>query len=312
MLLAGGFILMLLGVLLILKSFWVAIILLFAGAILFQKGLDASEKESNPQADQNLSTGTITQEEELENTALNAVQESKERDAYLRLNIPFPESAKNITSDPLRTAKRWGITSKTIYKNCPLVYKYPNIPVTQVDRDMLRRMVIAKEYEMTVVLAEDGSVDLYRGEICIARLVEKVEMCKDWFRKGEPIRCEFASFNEGAEKVALFFYRNEEEALKNYKCDIVRLTSCFSNSKQEVIYFLEKGEKLFIDTDDNDKPYLRNIDYAPIGNLAAKYNQAYEDDLIRGIYFDHSEKKESEDFDKDDKEIPYVRVYISE
>ena len=241
-------------------------------------------------------------------------QDEKERETYARLNLEYCNSYKNVTNDPLVTAMRLGASSCTIFQNCPLVYKYHNISVKNVDRNMLRRMVIAKEYEVTLSISDSDDIDVYRGEYCICQLGDKVEMCRDWLKKGFPVRCEFVSFQQNAEKVALFFYRDEEGKLKNNKCDIVKLTSCFSSQKQEAISFLEKGEKLFIDTDDNDKPYLRNIDYEPIGNLPTKYNRAYEDDLIGGIYFDHCEPKEGEFdlYDEDRKEIPFVKVYLSE
>ena len=241
-------------------------------------------------------------------------QDEKERETYARLNLEYCNSYKNITNDPLVTAMRWGASSLTIFQNCPLVYKYHNISVKHVDRNMLRRMVIAKEYEVTLSISDSDDIDIYRGEYRIGQLGDKIEMCRDWLKKGFPVRCEFVSFQQNAEKVALFFYRDEESKLENHKCDIVKLTSCFSSQKQEAISFLEKGEKLFIDTDDNDKPYLRNIDHEPIGNLPAKYNRAYEDDLISGIYFDHCEPKEGEFdlYDEDRKEIPFVRIYLSE
>ncbi len=240
--------------------------------------------------------------------------DEKECAIYAKLDLKYLSSYKDITPDPLLTAVRWGTSSCSIYQNCPLVYKYTNISVKNVDRNMLRRMVLAKEYEVTLSITVSGHIDIYRGKCRIGQLNDKTEMCKDWIQKGDPIRCEFVSFNQGEEKVALFFYRDEESKLENHKCNIVRLTNYFSNQKQEVVSFLEKGEKLFIDTDDNDKPYLRNIDHEPIGNLPEKYNRAYEDDLISGIYFDHCEPKDGdlEFYDEDRKEIPFVRIYLSE
>lgn len=323
------------------ESFWIVILTVIGGVIAFhfyfkkkkekEQEKKIKEKISNSQQQMPQSSASaITKQPHASYTppvkhteqTLNKVteihkqieQDENERETYARLNLEYCNSYKNITNDPLVTAMRWGASSRTIFQNCPLVYKYHNISVKQVDRNMLRRMVIAKEYEVTLSVSDSDDIDIYRGEYCIGQLGDKIDMCRDWLKKGFPVRCEFVSFQQNAEKVALFFYRDEESKLENHKCSIVKLTSCFSSQKQEAISFLEKGEKLFIDTDDNDKPYLRNIDYEPLGNLPAKYNRAYEDDLISGIYFDHCEPKEGEFdlYDEERKEIPFVRIYLSE
>lgn len=215
-------------------------------------------------------------------------------------------------SDVLNTFKRYAVTAPSIYQGCPMVYMYPNISVSNVNKDCLRTMVNRKDFEVVLYKGDLGEIFIKKYGITIAKLEDKAEMCSDWIDKGLPLICQFAAFQNGKEKVALFFYKDQESALANNKCDIVKLASCMSAEKQEIIAFLEKGQKLFIELDDNNKPYVRDIEYNPIGRLPAKYQRLYEEELICGIFFDHSEKKVSEDLDEDDKEIPFVRIYLDE
>lgn len=207
---------------------------------------------------------------------------------------------------------RYGITAPPIYQECPMVYRFPNVSVSNVNRSLLSSLVQSKNFKVTLYADENGDVLLKADNCTVAKLEDRVQMCIDWLHKGFPVICEFAVFAQGKEKVALFFYKNEEHNLVNNRCEVAKLTSCMSASKQETIAFLEKGQKLFIELDDNNKPYVRDIEYNPIGNLPAKYNKLYEDDMIIGVFFDHTETKVSEDFDKEDKEIPFVRIYLAQ
>lgn len=219
---------------------------------------------------------------------------------------PVSRSYTPTATDPLNTFVRYSVFAPSLVDNLPMVYKYPNISVSDVNRECLREMVQQKDFEASLSKGEHGEVFLKRNGNIIAKLEDKVEMCIDWITKGLPVFCQFVAFQAGKEKVALFFYKDQESALSNNKHDIVKLTACMSSEKQETIAFLENGQNLFIDIDDNDKPYVRDIDYQPIGNLPAKYARLYEEDAICGIFFDHSETKE------DDKEIPFVRIYLEQ
>lgn len=197
-----------------------------------------------------------------------------------------------------------------VHDGCAMVYRYPNTSVTDVDRDVLYDMVATKTYRVTVSVESNGDVLLHSGEKVVAKLADRVQMCKDWIKKGRPLICEFVAFKKGTEKVALFFYRSEADEMSDHTFDTIKLTSCMSVMKQEAICCLVPGQKLFVELDDNDKPYVRDIEYNPLGKLPAKYNRLYEEEALLGLYFDHTEKVEAEDLDGDDKEIPYVRIYV--
>lgn len=206
---------------------------------------------------------------------------------------------------------RGDILVSDIHGDCVLVYRYPNVSVSDVNRDIMKDMHQKKSYRLELSVSDSGEVLATRDGVPVAKIEDQVQMCIDWIKKQQPIICEFAYFAEGKEKVALFFYRNEAARMEGNPFEIVKLTGCFSADEQETIAFLEKGQKLFIETDDNDKPYVRDIWYNPIGRLPAKINRLYEDDGIRGLYFDHLETKEAEGFDEEDKYIPYIKVFFS-
>ena len=233
------------------------------------------------------------------------------RIATLSFNDSPPKKiTKEMQIDPLETARRGSIYAHDVFNGCSMVYRYPNVSVSNVNRDVLRKMVVNKDYGVTLVISDTGDVLAMKDGDIVAKIEDKAQMCKDWMNKNRPLVCEFVVFKKESERIALFFYRSETEEMEGYSCENAKLTSCMSASKQESIACLEEGQRLFVEMDDNEKPYVRDICYNPIGRLPAKYNRLYENDQVRGIYFDHSEIVEAEDCDKEDKEIPYVRVYI--
>lgn len=213
-------------------------------------------------------------------------------------------------SQPDEIPARGNIYAGAMNGDCALVYRYPNVSVSDVNRSIMKDMHQQNDYRMDLSISESGEVLALKGGQAVAKIEDQAQMCIDWIRKQQPVICEFAYFTEGKEKVALFFYRNEAAKMEGHQSQVVKLTGCFSEEKQETIAFLEKGQKLFVELDDNDKPYVRDIWYNPIGRLPAKINRLHEEERILGLYFDHSETKESEDFEKEDREIPYIKIYF--
>ena len=291
-----GFLLILSGFVTIFKEFFVALLLIVGGTILFQCGINkvAAEKREKEEQDRIARRKAIFAAHNSTSTSSTAPQRS------------------SVSPSILDSFTRYGTSAPNVYMGFPMVYRYPNVPVSDVNRTVLSTMVTAKTFDVTLIKGATGEIFLQQDNRTVAKLEDKIQMSADWLEKGFPVRCEFVAFAPGKEKVALFFYKDLESSLKDNKCEIIKLTSYLSASKQETISLLENGEKLFIDSDDNDKPYLRDIQYHPIGNLPAKYAKLYEDDAILGVFFDHTDKKESDNYEQDDKYIPYVRVYISE
>lgn len=211
-------------------------------------------------------------------------------------------------SDPLDNFHRGLIYAKPIYMDCPIVYKYRNVSVENVDRDILRRIASTEDYQVDVAISDDDHVILKSNNDVVATLLEKSDMCKDWINRNDPVICEFVAFKSGAEKVALYFYKDEQSKFSACNSEVIKLTSFMSSSKQETISCLSSGEKLFVEFDDNGKQYLKDIDNYPVGNLPAKYAKLYDNGEICGIYFDHSDSVENDNGDQ--REIPFVKVYF--
>ena len=214
-----------------------------------------------------------------------------------------------VASDKASSFVRYAFSAPPVHQGCPMVYRYTNIPVSNVNRFRLEVIIDLKKFDLTPTKDEFGNILLKMDGNIVARLDDKIDICRDWLDKGLPMICEFSEFAVGKERVALFFYKDVESNLAGNSREIVRLTSCLSPSKQEAISCLEEGQVLFIEYGDDGKPYVRDIEYNPIGALPSKYTKMYDDGLVSGLFFDHTEAKESDDFESDDKQIPYVRIY---
>lgn len=197
---------------------------------------------------------------------------------------------------------------KGIYQGLPAVYWYPNTRVSNVNQEELLQIAESRSFVVQPAFSEAGVLIVTKDGKYVAEITERQSILKDWIFEGLPIVCEFTSLRQGKEAISIALYRDDEKRLSSNHFEITKLISCMSEEKQEIIYDLEKGQKLFIETDDNDKPYIRDIQNNPIGNLPAKYANAYIEDEIAGVFFDHTEKIENAN--GEEKEIPYVKVYF--
>lgn len=188
------------------------------------------------------------------------------------------------------------------------VYSYIKTPVTAVNRDVLFLMYHENSFKVTPTLSSDGSIWLYSelNNACVAKLDGRIEMCKDWIRRGDAIRCEFTGFKAGQEHVVLAFYRNEYDRLKKYKSVIVKLVSDRSEYAQGSIPLMVSGEKLSCTEDESIEGkvnVLDNCDEA-IGRLPKKYSDIFNSDGFAGIFFDHADEDDNYNF------VPYVRIFL--
>lgn len=231
-----------------------------------------------------------------------------EREAFLSALKKRQEEENEFAKDPLNTISHHGLVVKGIYQGLPAVYWYPNTHVSNVDRDMLRKIADTGNFVVELSLSEDKKIYVMKDGAIVGCVEEKQNILKDWISRGLPMVCEFTAFRQGKEAVSIALYRDDEKRLSDKQFVVTKLTSCMSEDKQEIIWFLEKGQKLFLEVDDNDKPYIRDIQNNAIGNLPSKYKDAYFEDAIAGVFFDHSEK--SENANGDEKDIPYVKIYF--
>lgn len=224
----------------------------------------------------------------------------------------FPMKADEKRASEIRrmeySTRHW-FTPPAVLDGCVMVYRYPNVSVKIHARHLLEELFIAEEFRVELQISESNDVIIKSKFGIIGTVLEKDQIIKDWKKRGDPMICEFVTFASGQESIALFLYRDDESRFLDREKHIVKLTSCMSASKQEAIECLTKNEKLFIDLDDYDKLYVKDISNYPIGNLPAKYKKLYDAGTIDAVYFDHSEIIENDS--GIEKEIPFVRIYTS-
>ena len=193
---------------------------------------------------------------------------------------------------------------KMVIGDCVAVYSYPQLSVTKVDQGVLKYMCENKLYNVTPAIHSDGNIALIHDGAVVALLNEREEMCRDWIKRGDPIQCQFVSFQSGHERVAMAFYRNEQARLANHKSTVIKLTRYSSADKQDAICCLSDGEKLMCCEDiDSDRICVYSLSHNEIGFLPTKYQDDFEE--FAGVFFDHSEKSPD-----GDKEVPFVKIYF--
>lgn len=199
-----------------------------------------------------------------------------------------------------------GTLRQPIFNGCPQLYGYVGVSVSSVDCRTLQNIVISKSYDLIAELCPDGSVALNHDGEYVCKLAERVDMCADWLRRGDPIRCEMTGFKPGREHVVLCFYRDEEKRLSYRESVIVKLTSYTSEYKQDNIQNLKPGEKLTCSEDDYNDDKVNVLDWCsePIGRLSKKYADRFFDEGFAGVFFDHADE------DAEGRLVPYVKIYF--
>lgn len=200
--------------------------------------------------------------------------------------------------------------SKWIYPkvidDCSIEYWYPSLPVSNVDRDKLREMLIAKKHQPQIEISQDGRVFLTYVGAMVAILQDKQDMCTDWLKKNLPLVCQFSSFEKNNEKVALAFYKDSRQRYDDYNTAVVELTAFNNEDAQFTISEMESTERLKVDKYEG---FVMDIYNNEIGKLPAKYRRLCEDDAVKAIYFDHYEVSLNKDFE--DIYIPFVKIYYN-
>lgn len=191
-----------------------------------------------------------------------------------------------------------------VIDNQVAVYSYPNVYVRNVDYGVLKYMCDNQKFNVMPIVNSDGQIALHYDGAIVGFLNEKEAMCKDWIERGDAIHCEFVSFRPGFECVTVIFYRDEHTRLSSRDSIVTKLTRFSSVGIQDSICCLSDGEKLRCCEDfDSDRICVYNLRNNLIGYLPRQFEEQFED--FAGIFFDHSERSESGDY-----EIPYVRIYL--
>lgn len=214
----------------------------------------------------------------------------------------FPSEELPVDLDSMRDRY-----SRKVFKigDCIEVYCYTRVPIVDVYREELANMVACESYNLAPVLTYNGSIALLHDGVVVAHLGDRLQMCKDWMKRGDPIRCEVTGFRTGSEHVVLAFYRNEEARLSAHESFIVKLTSYSSGEKQDTICGTMPMEKLVCEEDceADGKVNVTDTAGAPLGRLPKKYADMFFDDGFAGIFFDHYNEND------EGKLIPFVKIY---
>lgn len=211
--------------------------------------------------------------------------------------------------DPLDIERGTKYIYPKVVDDCSIAYWYPSVPVTVMNRDKLREMVVAKlSYESvyaSVELTADGNIALSSDGIIIAYLLDRQQMCQDWLNKQLPLRCCFSSFKKGEETVALAFYRDDRRKYSDCKTVVVKLTAYKDEDTQFTVSEMKGLERLKVDEFEG---LVLDIYSSEIGKLPAKYRRICEDDSIEAVYFDHFDILEDDEGEK--VYVPYVKIYF--
>lgn len=199
-----------------------------------------------------------------------------------------------------------GTLRQPVMNGCAELYAYTRVPVSDVDHHILQNMVINESYALTPELCADGSVSLMHASKYVAKLAERVDMCADWLRRNDPIRCEMTGFQTGKEHIVLAFYRDEAARLGNHDSVVIKLTSYSADYKQDGIRSLKAGEKLTCAEDDYTDDKVNVLDWCSesIGRLPKKYADKFLNEGFAGIFFDHADE------DAEGRLVPYVKIYL--
>jgi len=216
--------------------------------------------------------------------------------------------------DPLDVERETKYIYPKVVDDCSIVYWYPSVPVANVNREKLRNLVSVKKssldaVDVSVELAPDGDIVLLHDGVMMGKVMDRQKMCADWLNKKLLLRCVFSCYKDGAETVALAFYRNDLLKYSSAKYVIVKLTSFRSEDAQFCISSMKGPEKLNIHSGSGRK--ILDIYGETIGNLPKKYQDLYDEDGIDAVYFDHFDTVEDDDMDEAIY-VPYVKLYLSE
>ena len=216
-----------------------------------------------------------------------------------------PLTSNSPVSDLSAVSDRWS-TRVPVIQGCPQIYGYNKVPVVNVDPDILRLMLSDNLYSLELTLCSDGSVALLYNANYVGKLAKRIDICADWLKRGDPIRCEMTGFKPGNEHVTLCFYRDEATRLKDHETAIVKLTTYAATAKQECIEILKPGEALICREDCGSDCKVDVLDYSgdPIGRLPKKFATLFLDKGLSAIFFDHVEKDEM------GRLVPYVKIYV--
>lgn len=230
---------------------------------------------------------------------------------------------EQVSNDQKRMSKINGISTNPTYCSAPgsfedlnipaksgssiCVYRYWFLQVDPIDEATFYSLYCSgNEYNLLPTIRDNGDVILTYEGADVCKLLDKREMVSDWMARSDIIIFRISVCSPDKYGVAVAFYRDEEERLKDKPNKIIKLTNYASEAKQDAIACCYDGQKLVCyEDDDGKRVYVSDFfSSSVIGYLPAKYAEMYLDSGFVGIFFDHSETDEERE-----REIPFVKIY---
>lgn len=242
------------------------------------------------------------QKEELQLAEERRLQEEKKQREYEE-----QQKVYNSPSAKLDRIKLPRLDWPVMLNGVPKVYHYA-FSVICVDRQSLYEAVKNGDYRADLAMTADGKIDVTSNGLRLGRLMSPTTILADWLERGDPILCQFTVLRKGEEHLGISLFRDDESRLSCCESATAKLTAFTTDTRQCNIGCLEPGQKLFVEIDDNDKPYVRDINFRDVGKLPAKYLRMHEEGTLKGMFFDRTEQVENSNGEIND--APFVRFYF--
>lgn len=183
----------------------------------------------------------------------------------------------------------------------PLIYNY-RVKITVTDEDCLRRHHAEKDWSFTPKDI-NGDIHLFLGNDDIGILVDRVDMLRDWLRRGDPFLLCFENLSEENGCFGhIAFYRDKRKGNEWREQTVVSLISYKSGEKQEVIEYLNEGDEVQIEEEDDDNVIITSNDEM-IGKLPKKYVRRCVEEGVHSAFIEKLE------YDEGGKMQPFIRIY---
>ena len=195
--------------------------------------------------------------------------------------------------------------------DCLRLYQYFNLRAVPSDNavSIAKTMQAANKWTFDA-REEDGSIVLYFDGQFFGKLLDRVDMVKDWMHCGDPLIIGLKNIKDDDGQIVCIvfavFYRDEQKRMAWRENEVVKLVKTANNEAQEKLECVQNGDLCELrddyDTNNND---IGVVDVGgEIGQLPKKQAERFCTERCAGAFVDHV------DFDDDtEKYIPYIKIY---
>ena len=183
----------------------------------------------------------------------------------------------------------------------PIRYVYTRyiVPIAGVN---VEKTVLGDSEKEVDIRSNGTNIELLYNGMVFGTITdeEKAKMVSDWYKKGLP--CNAILLAPG-DRVNLRFYKDKRIGNEYRTQDVIQLLNYKSEEKQDTITFLENGDELDLEEDDDQETVYVSYAGAQIGKLPKKYAIKYLEEGAYAAFFEKS------DMNENDISVPFVRIY---